>query len=206
MSSLVARPRRPGKGGSAEPAAAFKVAVRAADLDLMRSRLLGWTLACLLAGLPAPLAAEIYRWTDAGGDHFTTDLSKVPRQHRPAARQSATPERPPEPIIEAPAVSVPLPLAPQSRPAAPAPDPLGSDACHEARKRIRGLRRTLASAERQAEAAEDSAGNIRLSNSSRAHHRARAQRYEAKVQDAQEAVDDYENLMRQRGLPRGCLR
>jgi len=186
------------------------VAVRAADPNPMHRRLLGWTLACLLAGLPAPLAAEIYRWTDAGGEHFTTDLSKVPRQHRPAARQSATPERPPEQppeqIIQAPAAQAPVLGAPQSRPAAPASDPMNSEACHEARKRVRGLRRTLASAERQAEAAGDSAGNIRLSNSSRAHHRARARRYEAKVQDAQEAVDDYENAMRQRGLPRGCLR
>lgn len=172
----------------------------------MHRRLLGWTLACLLAGFPAPLAAEIYHWTDAGGDHFTTDISKVPPQHRPAARRSATPERAPERAIEAPPAHRPLQLAPQSPPAAPAPDPMDSAACHTARERVAALRRKLAQVERQADAAEDSASNIRLSHRSRANYEARAERYEARVQDAQDALTDYENAMRRQGLPPGCLR
>lgn len=44
-------------------------------------------LALLLAGAPS---AEIYRWTDAEGrTHFTQDLTKVPPEHRRAARERA---------------------------------------------------------------------------------------------------------------------
>jgi len=43
---------------------------------------------------PAPaLAGEIYRWTDESGRvHFTEDLSRVPRDQRPAARSAARQE------------------------------------------------------------------------------------------------------------------
>lgn len=37
-----------------------------------------------------PVAAEIYRWTDdAGRQHFTQDLNRVPARHREAARKAA---------------------------------------------------------------------------------------------------------------------
>jgi clan AA aspartic protease (TIGR02281 family) len=43
-----------------------------------------------VACLPAGVAAEIYRWTDAEGRvHFTQDLSQVPPAHRPGAAGAA---------------------------------------------------------------------------------------------------------------------
>jgi len=49
---------------------------------------------CTFLSPPPPSAAgEIYRWTDeAGRVHFTEDLSRVPREQRPAARSAARQE------------------------------------------------------------------------------------------------------------------
>ena len=48
------------------------------------------SLALAVACLPAAVAAEIYRWTDAEGRvHFTQDLSGVPPEHRGRAADAA---------------------------------------------------------------------------------------------------------------------
>jgi len=48
------------------------------------------SIALAVACLPAAVAAEIYRWTDAQGRvHFTQDLSQVPPEHRGGAAGAA---------------------------------------------------------------------------------------------------------------------
>ncbi len=53
------------------------------------SRTLLFSLCAALA-VAAPVASEIYRWSDgAGREHFTQDLNQVPARHRDAARKAA---------------------------------------------------------------------------------------------------------------------
>ena len=44
----------------------------------------------VVCGLASPVAAEVYRWTDAQGNvHYTSDLSRVPASQQDAAKASA---------------------------------------------------------------------------------------------------------------------
>jgi aspartyl protease family protein len=53
-------------------------------------RCIASALACAALAAAASAAAEVYSWTDESGrTHFTQDLSRVPPQHRAAARERA---------------------------------------------------------------------------------------------------------------------
>lgn len=84
------------------------------------------SIALGVACLPVAVAAEIYRWTDAGGRlHFTQDLSQVPPEHRGSAAEAARESGEGRvQTFERPAPSAPAALGPDA-PGAAASSPTG---------------------------------------------------------------------------------
>lgn len=177
---------------------------RHATLAALLAALLG---ALLLAG---PAAAEIYRWTDASGrEHFTMDLHGVPPEHRAEAERRAALDEArtaPEPAINTmttpDASRVKRALRPRySRPAAPA----GTSCSSTHRRQAQQLANDVARWEKKVELQEQLESRlVRTEDRLRAENR--AERYQIYLEQAQRAQEDFEDRMRQKGVPPGCYR
>lgn len=173
-----------------------------------------WLAAVFLLALAGPASAEIYRWTDAEGrEHFTMDLHRVPAKHRAEAERRAVLEKAkvdPEPsnvnTMATPdsqrAKRWTRPRRSYSRsPAAAAEVHCSSSHKSKAQK----LQREVTRWEKQVELQEDLESRlVRTEDRLRAENR--VERYEIYLEHAEQALEDFEDRMRQQGVPPGCYR
>lgn len=179
----------------------------------------GALLALLALGFATPAAAEMYRWTDAEGrDHYTMDLHRVPPEYRGQVKHQTEIEklkvdRDPEPIINE--VSTPdnaavkRALRPSrrygsttSRAAAGA----ATAGCQSwQRDKANKLQRNLEMWEGKLELNEQRERRL-VRTDRRLHAANRVAEYEIQRDRAAQAVEDFEDSMRQKGVPPGCYR
>jgi hypothetical protein len=194
----------------------------AADPEWMDSRRSAF-LALLVLGLVAPAGAEIYRWTDAQGqEHFTMNLHEVPPEHRAGAQRRLELEkiqvdRPAEPAINTmktpDGLAVKRALRPRypstgspytrSSPAALAAP--GDAGCSDAdRQRADELARNVERWTRELDEREDRQRRL-VETDDRLRNEHRIEDAQEALEKAEQALDDFETRMRQKGVPPGCF-
>jgi hypothetical protein len=168
--------------------------------------------ASLALVVAAPASAEIYRWTDdAGREHFTMDLHRVPPKHRGEAERKAALEKArvdSEPsrmnTMETPDNAR---VKRWTRPRySRTPASAGEPSCSAAdRSKAQQLRRQVETWEKKLELQEDLESRlVRTKDRLRAENR--VERYEIHLESAQQALEDFEDRMRRKGVPPGCYR
>jgi hypothetical protein len=169
-------------------------------------------LALCALWLAGSAAAEMYRWTDASGrEHFTMDLHRVPPEHRAEAERRAALEEARVGETSGPTVNtmttpdsarVKRALRPRySRPAAAA----GSSCSMTHRREAQRLASDVAKWEKKVELQEQLESRlVRTEDRLRAENR--AERYQIYLEQAQQAQEDFEDRMRQKGVAPGCYR
>jgi len=184
-------------------------------LRLLAAPLLALALAGPLALLAAPAAAEIYRWTDESGqEHFTMDLHRVPPKHRADAErrnalEKARVDPEPEPTIN----RMQTPDSSRTRrhlrrlpryggtPAAAAD--AGCSPTH--RSEAQRLASSVATWEKRVALQQEYESRlVRTKDRLRAENA--AERYEIHLEQAQRALEDFEDRMRRKGVAPGCYR
>jgi hypothetical protein len=168
----------------------------------------------IVLSIAAPASAEFYRWTDGEGrEHFTMDLHRVPPEHRAEAERRAVLEKAkadPEPsklnTMETPdsqrAKRWTRPRRSYSHsPAASAEVQCSSSLKSQAQK----LQRDVARWEKRVELEGDLERRlVRTEDRLRAENR--GERYEIYLEHAEQALEDFEDRMRQKGVLPGCYR
>jgi hypothetical protein len=185
-------------------------------------------LALLLVALalPGAASAEIYRWVDdQGRDHFTTDLSQVPRAKRTAAKAAAesrpTVNRSEQGAAAAPARRhriAPATRAPYQRSApAASGETVGGMGQEQWRERAGALATDVEHLEKRLEVLEEQGADHMPTSSSRnnvphrrySKYRARYREWESvgrKLDAARGKLERFEERARRAGVPPGWLR
>jgi len=195
-----------GQGG------AVKAFASSADPTFMQLRL-GFGILAVCFALAAPTSAEIYRWTDESGrQHFTMDLHGVPPEHRAEAKRRAALGRArvdpgPAPIntMTTPdSARVKRALRPRRhRRASSVPAETRCTPAH--RRQAQDLARAVERWEKQV-ALEGQLASRLVRTEDRLRADSRAERYEIRLEDAQQALEQFEDRMRQQGVLPGCYR
>ncbi|HKJ23706.1 MAG TPA: DUF4124 domain-containing protein [Myxococcota bacterium] len=164
--------------------------------------------------LAAPASAEMYRWTDAGGqEHFTMDLHRVPPEYRGEAQRradldKARVDRNPPPIntMTTPdAARVKRALRPRYSRSRAAAASAGTSCSASDRNTAQRLARAVEQWEKRVELQEGLESRlVRTQDRMRAEHT--AERYAIHLENAQQALEDFEDRMRRQGVPPGCYR
>jgi len=165
--------------------------------------------------LAGPASAEIYRWTDESGqEHFTMDLNQVPPKHRGAAQRRAELDElrvDDEPskvnTMETPDNARVKRWTRRSYSRSPAPAAASGDvACSSSdRQQAQQLQRNVETWQRKVELQEQLERRL-VRTEDRLHAENRVERYEVYLETAQQALEDFEDRMRQKGVPPGCYR
>lgn len=168
---------------------------------------------CFAIGTAEPASADLYRWTDANGqEHFTMDLNQVPPEYRGQARGRAALDK--ARVDDQPSnlntistpdnVRVRRALRPRySRaPAAVAGDvPCSSTYKAQAQQ----LQNEVTRWEKRIELDEQLQRRL-VRTDHRLNAENRAERDQVYLERAQQALEDFEDRMRQKGVQPGCYR
>ncbi len=177
-------------------------------------------LVSLVAGVAA---AEIYRWTDKDGAHFTTDLNSVPPAHRAAAKAAAA--RPSSATVNR--MDAVAPAAPEAGPApsggrspaakAPEVEKVGAYTETQWRERAQKQRSEIEQLEEYVERCKDIEVPARYNI--RTGRRIKQQHYQRWMDDANRCsrsqsdlgvkrrqLENFLESARRRGVPPGWLR
>ena len=176
-------------------------------------------LVLCLAAPALPASAELYRWIDAQGrEHFAMDLHEVPPEHRAAAQRRVELEkiqvdRPPEPTIntmktpDGVAVKRALrpryPRSPRGGPAAATTASAQCDPRH--RQRAAKLELDVETWAKKIDLAEEKHRRL-VRTEDRLEAENRIEIHELSLARAEQALEDFESQMREKGVPPGCLR
>jgi len=164
-------------------------------------------LVCLLL-LAVPAAGEFYRWRDASGrEHFAQDLSRVPPQHRAAAKAAAERQRDAGAInYHATRRQTPTPNVPagarKAAPAAPAP----AYDCQAVQKQVKKKRKVVRTHQSSVDANLRWADDIDRSVFSRRKYELRAEEEGRWLAKAEADLDRFMKQQRRKGVAPGCLR
>lgn len=167
-------------------------------------------LCALLLLLSAPVGAEFYRWRDAAGrEHFAQDLSRVPPEHRAAAKAAA--ERAGESGGGINYHTSPTRLdtsgatARKAAPAAPAP-PGAAVACGDLKREVKKLEKVIRIHRGSVAANQRWADDIEKSAFSRRKYELRAEEEGRWLAKAEAKLERFRQEQRRKGVAPGCLR
>jgi hypothetical protein len=164
-------------------------------------------LVCLLLAA-APAAGEVYRWRDvAGREHFAQDLSRVPREHRAAAKAAAEQGGDAADSINYHATTRRAPTSGARAKARRIAQPARAGFnCAHLKKQVRRKQKVIRTHQRSVDANLRLADDIDRSVYSRRRYEVDAEEEGRWLAKAEADLDRFVDAQRRKGAPPGCLR